>query len=217
MLNCSWHTTPWPTTPWEPWPFLGGLGHNTLAHTTLAALGHNTLAAFSFLWYTTPWDTTLWHTPPWDTTPWRFHSSYSKHPGQANVAQARKLESERAALQRASVGFTAADLGQGQLGGGGERTRRNRAELLQAVLRLGQPLSVEAQANWARWQRRFDDAGVQRYGRAWGAKLKVEMATLLPRLVAGEADAFLRWKSHMSRAWCLEAGQLVVPAIEAPP
>ena len=128
---------------------------------------------------------------------------------QSDVDVARRA---REAIEAASRSFTAADLGQGQGEKGvlGERYRRNRFELLQRVARLGDALPADVEADWNRWQWRFDLAGCRQYAGAWGSELRNLMAAVVRDLLAGDAAAFLSFHRRYTRRWVLK-GELVVP------
>ncbi|MCP4243384.1 MAG: hypothetical protein GY772_22750, partial [bacterium] len=66
--------------------------------------------------------------------------------------------------------YTASEPGQGRgRGGGGEETRKNRADPLDRVPKPGQARPAAAEADWRRWQRRFDAAGAREHKGARGA------------------------------------------------
>ena len=139
------------------------------------------------------------------------------------AAELEAATHRRRALEQVSQGFTVRELGNGFPGGGGERCRRNRLDLLNCVRRLGRELPAEVEANWKRWTERFDAEGVARYNRAWGMRLQLVMANVVRELVGGgdggePADpvAFLRWYRQISAEWILHAGgsgDISVPGI----
>ncbi len=106
--------------------------------------------------------------------------------------------------------YTASELGQGRDHGGGEEMRKNRADLLDRVFKLGQARSAAAEADWRRWQRRFDAAGLREYKGAWGSHFRNMMRNLLGELQRGDHCACLRWQARMTRHWALQP-ELVVP------
>ena len=124
-----------------------------------------------------------------------------------------KLLQRRQAVLDAKEGFTAADLGQGQLHGGGERFRRNRIDLLRKVIRLGDPLPPDKEANFQRWCRRMDDKGCKDFCRGWGSVIKNHMATVIQSAMGGDRLAFHRWHAEFTSAWCLDALELEVPGV----
>ncbi|MCP4239824.1 MAG: hypothetical protein GY772_04605 [bacterium] len=130
-------------------------------------------------------------------------------PRQEEVDRAR---ARRADIENAARGFNAADLGQGRDNGGGERMRKNRAELLDRVFRLGEARTVEDEADWSRWRRHFDAQGARQYGRAWGSHFRNMMTDLLGKMQAGDLGACLRWQKAMTRRWALQP-ELVVPGV----
>ena len=127
-------------------------------------------------------------------------------------AEAERAKQRRIEMENLSHGFTYRELGTGLPGGGGDRCRRNRADLLLAVSRLGSPLPPDVEASWRRWQRRFDDEGIRRHGRLWAPAFRERMLPLVTALMAGDADAFLRWYRRISHKWRLDRHDFLVPA-----
>ena len=136
----------------------------------------------------------------------------------ARDAERMELRERRTEIANACQGFTLGDLGQGQPGGGGERMRKNRMDLLLSICRLGDERPPEFVRNWERWSRRYDAEGVRRFSRAWAAKFRNDMADILPRITTGgDKRAFLRYVVLMNRSWDLEAQQLLVPSVVGDP
>ena len=127
------------------------------------------------------------------------------------------LRERREEIANAMQGFTLNDLGVGQLGGGGERMRKNRMDLLLSICRLGDERPPEFIRNWDRWTRRYDAEGVRRFTRAWATKFRNDMAEILPQLTGGDKRAFFKYVTKMNRAWHLESQQLLVPSAAVAP
>ena len=130
----------------------------------------------------------------------------------AQAEEVRRQRARREAVERASRGFHLAELGQGQRGGGGERMRLNRFELLESVRRLGAELSADEEAGWKRWLRRLDEKGVESFKERWAAKLKHDLVQVLANLQRGDERAFIKWKVHISRQLHTDYPDITVPA-----
>ena len=132
-----------------------------------------------------------------------------------DVLAREQLHQRRKAVLEAKEGFTAADLGQGQQHGGGERFRRNRKDLLEKVIRLGDLLPADKWANWSRWFRRMDDKGCSKFGRAWGSAIRDYMSNVIQCVMGGDSGAFVSWHAEQTYLWCLDSLELEVPGVAA--
>jgi hypothetical protein len=125
--------------------------------------------------------------------------------------EARRAGERKLALASVATGFTGNELGQGQPGGGGERFRKARHDLVAQVALLGDELPVEIEARLPQWIRRWDAQGVIQHDRAWPHRVVRELTDVVNRISGGDTRYFQSWHRYWTRRWGLDLDDVRVP------
>lgn len=119
----------------------------------------------------------------------------------------------RAALKGVAAGFNAAELGQGRRGGGGERFRRARVDLVQRVAAIGDELPPDIAGRLPQWLNRWDAQGVIQHNTAWGSVVRDQMVGVIGKLTDGDGHAFRQWHQYWHKRWRLDRDEVLVPSV----
>ena len=106
-------------------------------------------------------------------------------------------------------GFDAADLGQGQKGGGGQAYIRRRMELVNRVASAFPALAGDLAENWPRTWRMWDAQMARKHGASWGHMMRDEMRRLQYLKSAGDGEAFKKCCSSVGARSTASGGKSV--------
>ncbi|MCP4239311.1 MAG: hypothetical protein GY772_02005 [bacterium] len=107
------------------------------------------------------------------------------------------------ACQRALKSFETSDLGQGHIRGGGASHVATRMEVLDRVMRKGEPLPPEQMNDWEWFKRKWDATRIAclREKTAWGSIFRDIVRSLLQEIAKGRNDAVAAWMRRERREY----------------
>ena len=113
--------------------------------------------------------------------------------------------------KRAVKAFSLSDLGEGRPKGGGSECKKNRAQVLDRLSRLGQGISAEQRNDFAWFQETWDKKMLEEHGDEWPAKFASWAQRLVQDHCANDRTASPGFMNNESTRCVGEELALVVP------